>query len=204
MNTVNAFYSPVTNTITVFAGILRKPFYSPDFSLDAVYARIGTIVGHEISHALDNHGRRFDAEGSYRNWWSDTSKRAFDDHAQCVANEYAAPAQCDNAEYGQQTLGEDLSDITGVAIAYRAYFQNTVEGRTKQRHERQYWWQMFSQMWCETLEDDAMCNRVQNDVHALGEMRVDQTLRQLHAFRADYQCRADDPMVHAPSCTMFG
>jgi len=204
LNTVNAYYSPITNTITVFAGILRPPFYDPEFSLDAVYARIGSIVGHEMSHALDNHGRLWDQNGSFRNWWTPSAKRAFDDRAQCVMDEYPAPQGCDNPNYGEQTLGENLSDGTGIMLAYRAYFENTAEGRTKKRHEKQYWWQMFAQMWCETMDEASMCYRVNSDVHAIGEMRVDRSLRQLRVFHTDYQCKAQDQMVNEEACIVYG
>jgi predicted metalloendopeptidase len=204
LSEVNAYFSPTTNSITVFAGILRPPFYDSQFSLDAVYARVASIVGHEMSHCLDNHGRLWDQLGLFRDWWTPHSKQQFDDHAQCVVDEYPAPSGCDNPEYGSQTLGEDISDINGVLLAYRAYFENTEEGRTKNRHDKQYWWQMFAQMWCETLEQEHLCNRVQNDVHAVGEMRVDKTLRQLHMFGKDYMCKNTDEMVNSEACIMFG
>jgi predicted metalloendopeptidase len=200
LSTVNAYYSPVTNTITVFAGILLPPFYDDRFSEVAAYARIGTVIGHELAHAMDNHGRMFDHLGNYRDWWAPESARAFQERAQCIAREYSAPHGCDNLQYGNQTLGEDIADIIGVTLAHRALQRAGTGGTDDER----VFFQAFAQQWCARYDRDAVCNRVNEDVHAVPEMRVDRTLRQLPAFQRAFQCADTHPMVNPQPCVLYG
>lgn len=204
LSTVNAFYSPSTNTITVFAGILAPPFYDDGFSLMAAYARIGTVLGHELSHAMDNTGRLFDAQGDYVDWWSRESAEAFNAQAECIVREYGAPGGCENLEYGRQTLGEDIADIIGVTMAYRAYFERTAQGKAAPLEERREFFQTFAQQWCSHFDLDQTCARVADDVHAIAEMRVDRTLRQLPQFAAAFMCPQQSRMVHETPCTLYG
>lgn len=203
ISTINAYYSPITNTVTVFGGILSSPFYDVHFSLDAVYARIGTIVAHELSHSMDNHGRLWDKNGCFQNWWTPHSEHQFNTRAACLVHEYQAPDECNQEDYGQQTLGENLSDHTGILLAYHAYFDNTNEGQTKNRHERQDWWEMVGQMWCESMDMDHTCRRIQTDVHARGRDRINQCLRQDTNFHADYQCHPGQRMVNEDMCVIY-
>jgi predicted metalloendopeptidase len=203
---VNAFYSPSTNTITIFGGILHKPFYDDSFPTLAVYATVGMIAAHEIGHALDNHGRLFDKDGSlYRtDPWDSREILEFEKRTHCLIEEYEAPFGCENANYGQQTLGEDMSDLVGLKAAYLAYFMNTEEGRKADKQKKRWFFQIFAQMWAETYEQEAYCDRVSNDVHAIAMMRVDKTLRQMIEFREAFGCKDGDGMVNTEACVVYG
>lgn len=201
LSEVNAFYSPVSNTITIFAGILNKPFYSEDYSEVALYATIGMIAGHELAHALDNTGRLFDRDGSLARVepWKPEEYAEFQRRTQRLILEYGAPMGCENAQYGEQTLGEDLADINGLKATYYAYFD-----RERPLGEKQWFFQIFGQMWAETYEQDALCDRVMSDEHAVAMFRVDKTLRQLREFKEAFNCRDDQKMVNPDAISIFG
>lgn len=201
LTTVNAYYSPTTNTITVFAGIIQEPFYSDKFSDMAVYATLGMVCAHEFSHASDPTGRMFNAEGSLVKWWTDKDIAAFNMRAQCVIDEFESPSGCENAEYGEQTLGEDVADITGITIAWNAYI--TVHPDAT-RLERRQFFQVFAQMWAESFDQKHLCGRVQSDVHAIAQYRVDKTLRQMEPFHRAFGCQAGDNMVNVNKCRIYG
>ncbi len=204
LTTVNAYYAPRTNTITIFAGLISEPFYSAQFSEMSLYATLGMIAGHEMSHALDSSGRLFDKFGSMVEWWDTADVAEFQHRAQCIVNEYGAPHGCDNANYGTQTLGEDMADITGITLAWRAYFEHTAQGRKNTRDDRQYFFKVFAQLWCESYDQEHLCDRVNNDVHSVAWFRVDKTLRQLSQFKDTFGCHASDTMVNENACLMFG
>ncbi len=200
---VNAFYSPVTNTITIFGGILHKPFYDQRFPELALYATVGLIAAHELSHAIDVNGRLFDKDGSLmrREPWSSAELQEFNRRTDLLVQEYEAPFGCDNAQYGQQTLGEDMSDLNGLKAAYYAYFNRHPDAT---RQQKQWFFIIFAQMWAESYTKEQYCERVKNDVHAIAAYRVDKTLRQLKEFREAFNCKDGDNMVNANSAVIYG
>lgn len=207
LSTVNAWYSPTTNTITVFAGILRPPFYDHRYDEGSMYGGIGMVVAHELSHALDNTGRLFDAEGSFVDWWSRDSRDAYQARAQCIVREYETPfssgpslipTTCPNEHYGQQTLGEDIADSVGLRLAYDALASDD-------RHTNQYFFYTFGQNWCSHYDEERLCDRVQNDPHALARYRVDKAVRQMPEFSQWFGCAPGTPMHNALGpCNFLG
>jgi predicted metalloendopeptidase len=201
LTTVNAYYSPQSNSITVFAGIVRKPFYSRSFDQASLYATLGMVIGHELSHALDNYGRLFDKNGNLVKWWEDSDVISFTKLADCVISEYGPPNGCDNAKYGTQTLGEDIADITGISIAYRA-FTNSNPNATDD--EKRNFFMAFAQMWATSYDKTHKCRQVNSDVHAIAMFRVDKTLKQLPEFARLFNCKPGDKMVNANPCKIYG
>ena len=201
LTTVNAYYSPTTNTITVFAGIIQEPFYSDKFSDMAVYATLGMVCAHELSHGLDPTGRMFDANGSLTEWWLESDIKAFNKKSQCIVDEFISPAGCENANYGDQTLGEDMADITGITIAWNAYM---TANPTATNTEKRQFFQVFAQMWAESYDQDHLCGRIKSDVHAVAQYRVDKTLRQMEPFHKAFGCQPGDPMVSLNKCKIYG
>lgn len=200
LDNVNAFYSPVSNTITIFSGILNPPFYDPSFPDVALYAIIGMVAGHELAHAIDNTGRLFDKDGSLARSepWTPEEYAEFVNRTDCMVQEFDAPFGCNNAEYGRQTLGEDMSDLIGVRAAYRAW-----GGSTRPRQEQRWFFQVFAQAWAEVWDQDELCERVGSDVHAIANYRVDKTLRQMVEFREAFGCREGDGMVNPQPCEIY-
>lgn len=202
LSEVNAFYSPVSNTITIFAGILHEPFYSDRYSDTALYATIGMIAGHELGHALDNTGRLFDKDGSLsiHEPWSTEEYAEFQSRSTCITEEYKAPQGCNNVAYGQQTLGEDLADINGIRSAYYARFPNKESGSDL---ERRQFFSIFAQMWAENYDKKTLCDRVNDDEHAIALFRVDKTLRQMPEFQSIFNCKSGDGMVNDKPCIIY-
>jgi predicted metalloendopeptidase len=199
ITTANAFYSPVTNTITIFGGILKEPIYDNRYDDLDLYATIGMISAHELAHGLDNTGRLFDKDGSFciNEPWKEEEAKTFGERVLHLMQEYDAPYGCINAKYGEQTIGEDLADLNGIKAALLAYKN---EGGTD--YER--FFQIFAQMWAETYDMDIYCERVDNDVHAIASYRVDKTLRQLKEFRETFGCKKGDKMVNENAVTIYG
>lgn len=130
-----------------------------------MYAGIGMVVAHELSHAMDNTGRLFDSQGSYSDWWSPTSKSEFNQHGLCIVKEYqqpfavnnknrkrhtqAIPDSCPNENYGQQTLGEDIADTVGIRLAFETYFNDPAEQRIGKalKDAKQHFFYSFAQNW---------------------------------------------------------
>lgn len=197
---VNAFYSPVSNTITIFAGILNKPFYSRDYAEVALYATIGMIAGHELGHALDNTGRLFDKDGSLSRVepWTPEEYAEFSRRTLAIVKEYGAPMGCENEHYGEQTLGEDMADINGLRAAYHAYFD-----RDRPLGEKQWFFQIFAQMWAEKYDQETLCARVNDDEHAIALFRVDKTLRQMPEFWEAFGCRVGQGMVNEEAVYVY-
>lgn len=200
--TVNAYYSPVTNTITVFAGIVRAPFFDRNFSPASLHATLGLIVGHELSHCMDNTGRQFNAEGSLVEWWAKKDVDAFNKKTQCIVKEYPSPAVCpviDN--YGQKTLGENIADINGLSIAWDAFLRAHPEAGDAEKRE---FFEVFAQMWAASYDNEHKCAQIKRDVHSIAQFRVDRTLRQMKAFGELFNCHKSDRMVNEKRCKIYG
>jgi predicted metalloendopeptidase len=202
---VNAFYSPVTNTITIFGGILNKPFYDARFSNVALYAIVGMIIGHEIGHSVDNSGRLFNMDGSVERVepWTVAEVAEFTNQTERLMREYESPFGCSIAEYGRQTIGEDSSDIIGIRAAYRAWIKSE-RPREPTKQEKQWFFQIFAQAWMEEFDVDALCERAKHDVHAMASFRVDVTLRQMKEFREAFNCKIGDRMVNSDPVIIYG
>jgi len=202
LTTVNAYYSPTTNTITVFAGLVREPFYSAKFSDAALYATLGMVCGHELSHGLDPMGRQFDKDGLIKSWWTSEDVRNFNTQSECIIGEYGAPPGCLNAQYGKQTLGEDMADIIGTMVAWRAF--NKMKPDASEKEKRDFF-VIFGQLWAASSDAKHLCKQVESeDVHAIPWFRVDKTLRQMPEYAELFHCKRGDEMVNKRPCKIYG
>lgn len=203
LSTVNAFYSPTTNSIVVFAGIMQFPFFHPRFDDPSMFAGLGVVVGHELSHSMDPFGSQFDQWGSYRQWWRRVSQQALKDRLQCVARQYEPPLFCGPIpDYGNKTLGEDTADLVGVKLAFRAW--KRLHAPEDYSAAAQHWFIIYAQSWCASYSEEVACARISGDPHPLPRMRVRETLRNLPEFRETYSCSPGHPMVHEPPCVVYG
>lgn len=205
ISTVNAFYSPVTNTVTVFAGILTRPFYSPQYGAIGLYAGIGMIIAHELGgHGMDRDSRLFDRHGlvSLVDPWTREEQEVFKTRVKALMDEYKAPFGCENEDYGAQTIREDMADLSGVRAAYLALTR--VQGRPLSRVEARQFFEVFGQMWAETYDKAFYCDRVAHDEHAVSAFRVDLTLRQLKEFAWAFGCKQGEGMVNENPVEIYG
>lgn len=201
--TVNAFYSPSLNSINFPAGILQPPFYDPSWDDATNYGGIGAVIGHEMTHGFDDRGRQFDARGNLRDWWTPEDAANYRARADRVEEQYAAYTVLDTLHLnGRLTLGENIADLGGVAIAYHA-LQRALEGQPRTPLDgytpEQRFFLSYAQIWRQVSRDEALRTLVQTDPHSPAVWRVNGTLSSLPEFERAFGCRPGDPMVREAS-----
>ncbi len=197
--TVNAYYSPSNNEIAFPAGRLQPPFFHPAYDIGANYGGIGATIGHEVSHGFDDQGRKYDAEGNLRDWWTADDAARFGELAARVERQYAAYTVLDGLNLNaKQTMGENIADVAGVAIGFEA-MQRALEGRPRELIDgytpEQRFFLAYAQARRQLWRDPALRLQVQTGVHSPGEFRVNGPLSNMPEFAAAWGCKVGDPMV---------
>jgi predicted metalloendopeptidase len=207
--TVNAFYSPDRNSINFPAGILQTPFFDARRDPAVNYGAIGSVIGHEMTHAFDDQGRKYDGNGNLRDWWTAADGAEFEKRAACIASEYSGFTSVDDVKLnGRLTLGENTADNGGLRIAYMA-LQNALDGTNAKRDKldgftpEQRFFVGFAQVWCENTRPEELRSRAVTDPHSPGRFRVDGTVVNMPEFQQAFACKAGQPMVHADSCRVW-
>ena len=205
--TVNAYYSAQTNTVTFPAGILQPPFFDQKLDLAVNFGAIGMIIGHELAHALDYDGRRFDAKGNLRDWWLEQDEKQFEEQARCLVNEYSGFAAVDDLEpNGKLTLCENTADNGGLRLAYMALL-HAIAGKTMLkidgRSPEQRLFIGFAQIWCENVTDSWAHLSALTDQHSPGKDRVNGVLQNMPEFQKAFGCSVQQPMVRRPACRVW-
>ena len=201
--TVNAYFNPFNNEIVFPAAILQPPFY--DYKADEAvnYGGIGAVIGHEISHAFDDSGSRFDANGNLVNWWTETDLKNFTERGNKLAEQYSNVEVLDSVFInGHFTLGENIGDLGGVLGAYdglqRFYKENgrpdNIDGLTPEQRFFMSW----ATVWRTKSRDEALRNQVKTDPHSPGMVRATQPLLNIDAFYEAFDIKEGDPMYLAP------
>lgn len=203
-STVDAYYNPNANDITFPAGILQPPFF---FAIgdDALnYGGIGIVIGHEMTHGFDDQGRQYDENGNMKDWWSSADSARFMQKADLMVRQYSRYLSVDTFHLnGKLTLGENIADNGGVAIAYAA-FKNTPEGKdTALRIDGltpdQRFFRSFAQVWKLKMRPEVLRMGAMNDPHSTAQFRVNGTLSNLDAFYLTYDVKPGDQMYLADS-----
>ncbi|WP_455834517.1 M13 family metallopeptidase [Pseudarthrobacter siccitolerans] len=202
--TVNAYYHPMMNEIVFPAAILQPPFFTADADDAVNYGGIGAVIGHEIGHGFDDQGSQFDGGGALRNWWTDEDRQAFEQlTAQLVAqydalSPYAAPGHTVN---GRLTLGENIGDLAGLAIAYKAYLisldgkePEVLDGLTGQQRFFASW----AAGWRQVIRSEEAIRRLATDPHSPNEFRTNAIAKNLDAFHEAFDVTEQDGMWMAP------
>ncbi len=205
--TVNAYYSPLHNSINFPAGILQPPFFDNRMDAAVNYGAIGAVMGHELTHGFDDQGRQFDAQGNLRNWWTPEDAAEFEKRAECFIKEYSAFTPVDDVHLnGKLTLGENTADNGGVHLAFLALMksletkpQPKIDGFTPQ----QRFFLGYAQIWCQNVRPEAARLRAQTDPHSDGRDRVNGVVGNMPEFGEAFACRAGQPMIHAPACRVW-
>jgi putative endopeptidase len=200
--TVNAFYSAGRNEIVFPAGILQPPFFNAEADDAANYGGIGAVIGHEISHAFDDEGSRFDGEGNLRNWWTADDRSRFESKTRSLVAQYDAFSPLPGYHVnGALTLGENAADNAGLAIAVRAY-RLSRKGCPAPEIDgfggEQRLFISFAQIWHEKTRDAARIERLKVDPHSPGQFRANGTLRNQNAFDEAFGVKPGDAMYLPP------
>jgi putative endopeptidase len=210
MNTfaVDAYYHPLLNNTALPAGILQPPFFGKDRSVAANLGGIGMVIGHELTHGFDDQGAQFDASGNLENWWQADDKSKFEAKGSCVAQMYnsfeALPKQFVN---GQLTLGENIADMGGVKMAFKAY--RSLRKDAQQRAvadgftEDQQFFIAVGQAGCSKFRPAEAQRLLTVDPHAPPKFRVFGALRNLPEFSQAFQCAPGTPMHPAQTCSVW-
>jgi putative endopeptidase len=198
---VNAYYNPVWNEIVFPAGILQPPFFDPSADDAVNYGAMGAVIGHEMSHGFDDQGRRFDAQGSLRDWWTKEDADKYNTQAQRVVDQFNAYTIVDSTTHvnGKLTLGENIGDLGGLKIAYVAMEkamkekgrQPNIDGFTPEQRYFLGW----AQVWRTLQRDEAAKAQVNTNPHSPAKWRVNGPLSNMPEFKAAWGCKDGDPMV---------
>ena len=195
---VNAYYNPLLNEIVFPAGIMQPPFFSEDYEDAVNYARMGAVIGHELTHGFDDNGSKFSSDGRMINWWTNDDKKKFDERTQKLIDQYNSFEVLDNVFVnGKLTLGENIADLGGLTIAYYAYMKS-LEGKEKQvingYSPEQRFFIAFAHVWKNNIRDNALIARIKSDSHSPGIYRVNGTLSNMPEFFEAFDIKEGDPM----------
>ena len=202
--TVNAYYNSVKNEIVFPAAILQQPFFALSNDIAVNYGGIGGVIGHEIGHGFDDQGSKSDATGALRNWWTDEDRTAFDALGNRLVAQYDGFCPLDNGTTcvnGRLTLGENIGDVGGLSMAYRAYKIATkgkdvpvIDGLTGDQRFFLAW----AQVWRSAQREENYRNRLRTDSHSPEEYRVNGVVRNLDEWYEAFGVKPGDKLYLPP------
>ena len=202
--TVNAYYNPTMNEIVFPAAILQPPFFDANADDAANYGGIGAVIGHEIGHGFDDQGSKSDGDGNLTNWCTETDRAEFEKRTGKLIAQYGAfePAQLPGEKVnGELTIGENIGDLGGLTIAYKAYLRSlngkpapVLDGLTGP----QRFFVGFGQIWRVKFRDAALRQRLATDPHSPGEFRCNGPLSNFSAFYETFDLKPTDKLYRAP------
>lgn len=201
--TVNAYFNPLNNEIVFPAAILQPPFYNYTADEAVNYGGIGAVIGHEISHAFDDSGARFDGDGNVNNWWTESDLEEFEKRGNALAEQYSSLEVLEGVFInGKFTLGENIGDLGGVLGAYDGLQLHIKEnGRPEpidgfSAEER--FFMSWATVWRTLIREDALRSQITTDPHSPGYNRATQPLKNVDAFYEVFGVKEGDNMYIAP------
>lgn len=201
--TVNAYFNPINNEIVFPAAILQPPFYNYTADDAVNYGGIGAVIGHEISHAFDDSGARFDADGNVNNWWTEADLTEFTKRGDQLAEQYSAIEVLDSVYInGKFTLGENIGDLGGVLGAYDGLQLHFAENGRPENIDgftpEQRFFMSWATVWRTLTREDALRTQIKTDTHSPGIHRATQPLKNIDAFYEAFGIKEGDGMWLAP------
>lgn len=200
--TVNAYYSPTRNEIVFPAAILQPPFFNMAADDAVNYGGIGAVIGHEMGHGFDDQGSRYDGEGNLRNWWTKHDLEEFKKRTHALVEQYNQYKPFPDVHVnGALTLGENIGDLAGVTIAYKAYKMSlngkpapVIDGLTGD----QRFFMGFAQIWRIKMREEALRNRIATDPHSPAHFRTIGPLSNVPEFYEAFDVKPGDKMYLPP------
>ena len=200
--TVNAYYNPPMNEIVFPAAILQPPFFNVEAEDAVNYGGIGAVIGHEFSHGFDDQGRKSDGDGNLRDWWTEADAEAFAERAGALVAQYnqfeVLPGKFLNGEF---TLGENIGDLSGLAVAYKAYKMSlngaeapVIDGLTGDQRFFMGW----AQIWRRLYRDENLEMRITSDPHSHSEARVNGIVRNFDVWYDAFDVQPNDALYLPP------
>lgn len=188
--TVNAFYSPSNNSIMILAGILQSPIYSTDASQEENAGGIGTIIAHEITHAFDNNGAKYDADGNFANWWQESDFQKFNELTEKVINYYNTYEIKGNPINGTLTLSENIADLGAVSCI--------TEYALNKEYDLSKVYTAYGKIWATKKTDASEISAILNDTHSPAKIRVNAVLSAMDKFYEVFDIQIGNGMYKAP------
>ncbi len=202
--TVNAYYNPGFNEIVFPAAILQPPFFDRTADDAVNYGGIGAVIGHEIGHGFDDQGSKFDGDGNMKNWWTDADRQEFEKRAKMLIEQYNgfSPAQLPGQHVnGALTIGENIGDLGGLTIAYKAY-KISLKGSEAPVLDSwtgdQRLFIGWGQIWRSKYRDAELIRRLATDPHSPTEFRCNGVVRNLSEFYAAFGVKEGDKLWLPP------
>jgi endothelin-converting enzyme/putative endopeptidase len=211
--TINAYYDPQLNTINFPAGILQPPYFEKAMDDSVNYGAIGMVIGHELTHGFDDQGRKFDAQGNLRDWWTAEDAKQYDERGKCISDEYtqevpdAGPGVKQN---GLLTQGEDTADNGGIHLALNALaaeLKKQGKGLDDQGPDgwtyRQRFFLSYAYSWCANVRPEVARLIVTTNPHSLPIFRIDNVISNMSEFAQAFGCKPGQKMVRANACRVW-
>ena len=200
--TVNAYYSPTRNEIVFPAAILQAPFFDPEADPAVNYGGIGAVIGHEIGHGFDDQGRKSDGDGVLRDWWTEEDAENFGKLAAALGGQYGEYEPLPGFTVKPQlTMGENIGDLGGLAMAYHAYKLSldgkeapVIDGFTGDQRFFMAW----AQVWKRVVRDEALKNQIETDPHSPAQFRVNGVVRNMDAWYEAFNVTEENDLYLAP------
>ncbi|MDO5048830.1 MAG: M13-type metalloendopeptidase [Actinomycetaceae bacterium] len=204
--TVNAYYHPTMNEIVFPAAILQSPFFNPEESDAVNYGAIGAVIGHEIGHGFDDQGSLYDGTGRLNNWWTEEDREAFEQRTASLIGQYDefSPEQLDDSYKvnGKLTIGENIGDLGGLGIAWKAYkialeqkgIASPLEDEKDGLSGAQQFFYSWARIWRQKSRDEYAIRLLAIDPHSPTEFRCNGVLRNMDAFHETFGTKPGDGM----------
>jgi putative endopeptidase len=211
--TINAYYDPQLNTINFPAGILQPPFFEKNMDDSVNYGAIGMVIGHELTHGFDDQGRKFDAHGNLRDWWTAEDAKQYDERGKCISDEYTQEVPDAGAgvkQNGLLTQGEDTADNGGIHLALMA-LEADLKKQGKSLDEKgpdgwtylQRFFLSNAYSWCSNLRPEVARLSVTTNPHSLPIFRINNVVSNMPEFAQAFGCKAGQKMVRANACRVW-
>lgn len=200
--TVNAYYNPVMNEIVFPAAILQPPFFNLEADIAVNYGAIGAVIGHEMGHGFDDSGSQYDGDGKLADWWTENDRKEFEARAgKLVAQYNTYKVLGDLSVNGEFTQGENIGDLSGLTIAYKAYMSTpesknapVIDGLSGEQRVFAGW----AQVWARKYRDEELRKRLDTDPHSPSEFRANGTVSNMPEFYKAFDVKPEDKMYLKP------
>lgn len=193
----NAYYDPTANSVNILIGILGDPVYSPDMAKEQIYGGIGMIIGHEVSHAFDPTGSKYDKDGNLANWWTDEDRALFDKRTAVLISYYNNIHPYAGKDYnGELVQGEAAADLTSMQCIMRIAAKD-------ENFDYDKFFKAYAKLWQTLSYGEVEEYSIQSDEHPLGYLRINAVVQQFDEFNETYGITEGDGMYLKAEDRMF-